>query len=145
MSLTTLGNKVSKFQGFETFPAPKNLGNVTFTSSEVTARCPMTDQPDFYTVEVSYLPRDLCVESKTVKLYFQQFREHGEFVEAFTRRISRDFFLALNPYEVIVKVTQTPRGGWGISVTDSLYPGMPEVRAFDPATWNGGFLEETNV
>lgn len=136
--ISTLGSKVSEFQGFETFPCPPGVTEVKFTSSEVTAVCPVTGQPDFYTIQVRYVPNVLCVESKTVKLYFQQFRGHGEFAEAFACRIAKDFCLALEPESVTVILDQIPRGGWGIQVVAEKYNW--EFSPEDREKWSKGFL-----
>lgn len=138
LELKTLGNKVSEFQGFDTFPSPKGIQEVKFTSSEVTAVCPMTGQPDFYTITVTYVPNRVCVESKSVKLYFQQFRNHGEFAEAFSRRIALDFLLSLRAESVVVELNQVPRGGWGISVVCDL--DCTSISEEEIRDWNGGFL-----
>jgi len=69
-----LGKKVIEFQGLETFPAPDLCDLVVMTSDEVTAVCPVTNQPDLYTVEIRYKPYNLCLESKSLKYYLQSFR-----------------------------------------------------------------------
>lgn len=87
--------------------------HVDLVTDEVTANCPVTGQPDFYTVKVSYAPDKLCVESKTVKLYFQKYRNKGLFCEAFACEMANDFAKALGT-KVSVEVSQTPRGGVAI-------------------------------
>ena len=115
--LKTLGKSRAKFTGIETFPKPKECVNVKLISDEVTANCPVTGQPDFYTVEIEYSPDQLCAESKTVKLYLQSFRDTGMFCEAFANKICTDFNTALNPHRISVKVIQKPRGGVSIVST----------------------------
>ena len=83
-----LGSKVTKFTRLETFPAPKGVRRVTCTSDEVTALCPVTGQPDWYVVEILYGPNRLCVESKSLKLFLQSFRQEGHFCEEFSRIIA---------------------------------------------------------
>ena len=114
-----LGKGVTEFQGFDTFPTPNNVESVTMTSDEVTALCPITGQPDWYTVTISYVPRKaedggLCLESKSLKLYLQSYRNEGLFCEAFAGKIADDVFAALGPVSVVVTVDQKPRGGIGI-------------------------------
>jgi 7-cyano-7-deazaguanine reductase len=87
---------------------------VICTSDEVTALCPVTGQPDFYRVEIDYTPLERCIESKSLKLYLQSFREEGTFGEALAVRIADDLFKALEPARVVVAVIQKPRGGIGI-------------------------------
>ncbi len=106
-----LGNKVTKFQGFETFEKPKNILIVTLESDEVTALCPITEQPDWYTVRVTYSAIDKCLESKSFKLYVQSFRDKGMFVEALASQMADDIFAALSPKSVSVDIIQKPRGG----------------------------------
>ncbi|MEA2574089.1 MAG: 7-cyano-7-deazaguanine reductase [Chloroflexia bacterium] len=114
-----LGKDVAEFQGFDTFPTPANVENVTMTSDEVTALCPITGQPDWYTVTISYDPKKAedggrCLESKSLKLYLQSYRNEGLFCEAFAGKIADDVFEALGPSSVVVTVDQKPRGGIGI-------------------------------
>lgn len=111
----TLGKKTTKFTKLETFPTPRGVTCVICTSDEVTAVCPVTGQPDWYTVEITYYPKDKCVESKALKLYLQSFRNDGHFCEDFASIIARDLHGALGPCSVNVKVTQKPRGGIAIA------------------------------
>jgi 7-cyano-7-deazaguanine reductase len=83
-------------------------------SKEVTAVCPVTGQPDWYEVEIEYAPDKKCIESKTMKLYLQSFRQEGLFCEAFADKIAEDVFQAILPVSVDVRVTQVPRGGVAI-------------------------------
>ena len=112
--LFALGKSGVKFTKLETFKAPPNCFKVELVSQEVTAVCPVTGQPDFYKVDISYCPLQVCVESKTVKLYLQSFREKGLFCEAFAHQIAHDFATALGGARTQVTVTQVPRGGVAI-------------------------------
>jgi len=98
----------------ETFPKPEGVTNVIMTSHEFTSVCPITGQPDFGSVEISYRPRDKCLESKSLKLYLMTFREAGTFCEALAAEIARDVQEVLDAECVKVTVTQVPRGGVGI-------------------------------
>lgn len=112
--LTALGNKVDGFidaSELEFFDAPKNVDRVVFTSHEVGALCPVTMQPDLYSIEISYEPNGKCVESKTLKLYLTKFRNVGMFGEGIAATIADDLFGALKPHYVIVKAAQQIRGG----------------------------------
>lgn len=120
--LTTLGGR-NVFRGLETFTAPPDLADVTMTSDEVTALCPVTGQPDWYVVAIRYRPRARCLESKTLKLYLHTFRERGLFVEAFAATIARNVGDALRPHTIDVTVTQKARGGVSIAAHATLtYP-----------------------
>ncbi len=113
----TLGHSEAAFAGLETFPKPEAVERVQLTSDEVTAICPVTGQPDLYTVTITYWPMDRCVESKSLKLYFQTFRNEGIFCEAFAARMASDMMQALEPRACQVDVRQKPRGGITIVAT----------------------------
>ena len=104
------------FAGLETFPAPDGALRVTLDSDEVTAVCPVTGQPDWYRVEVTYVPGEKCVESKSLKLYLQSFRDEGVFCEALAARIAQDIGQAL-ACPVEVTTIQKRRGGIRIHAT----------------------------
>ena len=105
------------FIGLDTFPAPSDMTVVRMVSDEVTALCPVTGQPDWYEVAITYRPDASCIESKSLKLYFQTFRNDGIFGEAFAARIARDIMEACAPHWVRTTVVQKPRGG--ITITAS--------------------------
>lgn len=120
--LTILGNKVNGAltkEGLEFFPAPSNVDKVKFVSHEVVANCPVTDQPDLYTIEITYYPNEKCVESKSLKLYLQQWRNDGIFGEGIADKIAKDLFEVLQPHHVEVKAVQQIRGGLQMTVTAS--------------------------
>lgn len=110
-----LGRRVTEWEGFDTFHRPPHVTDVTLTSREFTALCPETGQPDWYEVVVDYQPRNLCLESKSLKLYLQAFRNRGVFCEALAELIANDLYYALSPHQVRVTLHQTPRGGVGIT------------------------------
>ncbi len=86
-------------------------GTVAITASEFTSLCPITGQPDFATIEIEYIPRELLVESKSLKLYFGQFRQHGGFHEACINQIANHLVDLLDPEYLTVIGKFTPRGG----------------------------------
>ena len=110
----SLGDNKAAFDGLETFERPEGLEEVTMTSDEVTAVCPVTGQPDWYLVEIRYEPAGRCIESKSLKLYLQSFRSVGVFCEQFAARIAGDVRDAIAPSFCRVRVTQKPRGGVSI-------------------------------
>jgi 7-cyano-7-deazaguanine reductase len=95
----------------DTFPAPDYVTVVTFTSDELTSFCPVTEQPDYTTVEIEYDPDKLCVESKSLKLYLWTFREERIFGEGLAATIAKDLFDALRPFSCKVTLIQNVRGG----------------------------------
>ncbi|HSH02267.1 MAG TPA: preQ(1) synthase [Anaerolineae bacterium] len=95
----------------ESFPAPPHVTLVTFTTDEVTSYCPVTNQPDFNTVTIEYEPDQLCVESKSLKLYLWTFRDEPIFGEGLANTIANDLFAALQPHFCRITVQQGIRGG----------------------------------
>lgn len=100
----------------DTFPAP-SVQSVTFSSGELTSHCPVTNQPDFYHIEVEYSPRLLCVESKSLKLYLQTFRDTAQFAESLAAEIMADIDRVLSPARIRVTLIQQVRGGLQLTVT----------------------------
>jgi 7-cyano-7-deazaguanine reductase len=102
----------------ETFanPHPGREYKVTFTTREVTTLCPITGQPDFYRISISYIPARYCLESKSLKLYLFSFRQSGMFAEAMTNRILDDLVKACSPRWMQVESVMNPRGGIGLKV-----------------------------
>jgi len=87
---------------------------VKFNCPEFTALCPITGQPDFATIYISYIPDEYCVESKSLKLYLFSFRNHGDFHEDVVNVILNDLKNLLNPRYIEVWGKFLPRGGISI-------------------------------
>jgi len=106
------------YAGLETFPNP-GVRHVEMTSDELSAMCPITDQPDFYVAAIEYQPDALCLESKSLKIYLSRFRNEGAFCEALAVKIRDDVAEALElaADKVTVRLTQKPRGGISIVAT----------------------------
>ena len=100
------------YAGLETFANP-GVADVQLVSDELTAVCPITGQPDLYRVSIGYRPAALCLESKSVKLYLNSFRNEGAFCEALAVRIHDDVSATLElPAEAVrVELEQKARGG----------------------------------
>lgn len=94
---------------------------VRFDCPEFTARCPITNQPDFGTILIEYVPDKLCLESKSLKLYLFSFREYNTFHEAAVNRILDDVVKAIRPRRAKVTGRFNPRGGIAITV-EAAYP-----------------------
>jgi len=92
-------------------PRPGRPFEVVFTSEEFTCLCPLTGQPDFAHLTLRYQPDQLCVESKSLKLYFWSFREKGAFHEAVTNQILDDLVKAVQPFWMRVEGDFLIRGG----------------------------------
>ena len=97
----------------QTFPNrhPGREYTVTHTCPEFTAVCPITGQPDFGTIRISYVPGALCVELKSLKMYLQEFRSRGIFYEHVTNVILDDLVEALSPRRLTVEGDFNVRGG----------------------------------
>jgi 7-cyano-7-deazaguanine reductase len=89
---------------------------ITFETDEFTSLCPITGQPDFACITIEYIPDQLCVESKSLKLFLFSFRNAGSFYENVTNRIYSDLFDLLKPRHLIVVGDFTARGGIRSSV-----------------------------
>ena len=87
---------------------------VKFNCPEFTTLCPITGQPDFGTVYISYVPDIKMVESKSLKLYLFSFRNHGDFHEDVVNIIMKDLIKLMNPKYIEVWGKFLPRGGISI-------------------------------
>ncbi len=90
---------------------------ICFDCPEFTALCPITGQPDFGHITITYVPNQVCVESKSLKLYLGSFRNHGTFHEAVINRIRDDLVTVTSPRRLSVIGQFRPRGGIAIRVT----------------------------
>ena len=97
----------------ETFPNPARDRDYTIrmTLPEFTCLCPKTGQPDFATFELEYVPDELCVELKSLKLYLWSFRDRGAFHEAVTNQITDDLVRACAPRFLRLAGKFNVRGG----------------------------------
>ena len=114
--LTKLGHSAKAERSLEVFPnhAPGEL-EVTLNCVEFTCRCPLTNQPDYATIDIVYVPDKFVVESKSMKLYLETFREVGVFHEHLAIDIGKDFIKFVKPKSLSVKVNFNVRGGIAIS------------------------------
>ena len=117
--LTLLGSAKTKYPSdyapemLERF-SNKHPGNdyfVKFNCPEFTSLCPITGQPDFATIYISYVPDEYLVESKSLKLYLYSFRNHGDFHEDVVNVIMKDLIKLMEPKYIEVWGKFLPRGG----------------------------------
>jgi len=87
---------------------------VKFNCPEFTSLCPITGQPDFASITISYIPGERMVESKSLKLYLFGFRNHGDFHEDCVNIIMKDLIKLMDPKYIEVWGKFTPRGGISI-------------------------------
>lgn len=140
--ITLLGNQNNNYQFdyrpdvLETF-VNKHQGRdyfVKFNCPEFTSLCPITGQPDFATIYISYIPNVKMVESKSLKLYLFSFRNHGDFHEDCMNIIMNDLIELMDPHYIEVWGKFTPRGGISIDPytnygrSDTKYARMAEHR-----------------
>lgn len=105
---------------------PDNDYFVKFNCPEFTSLCPITGQPDFATITISYVPGDRMVESKSLKLYLFSFRNHGDFHEDVVNVIMKDLIRLMDPKYIEVWGKFLPRGG--ISIDPYCNYGKPGTR-----------------
>lgn len=132
--LTLLGQKASAQRRLETFPSRSRPGalSVTLECQEFTCRCPVTAQPDWARITIEYVPDQRIVESKSLKLYLETFREEGIFHEHLVQVLLDDFVAAAQPLSCTVSACFNVRGGIAItarvSYTKGPAAGKEEVR-----------------
>ena len=132
--ITLLGNQKVKYpdnyapEVLETFlnKHPDNDYFVKFNCPEFTSLCPITGQPDFATITISYVPGEKMVESKSLKLYLFSFRNHGDFHEDCVNIIMKDLIKLMDPKYIEITGIFTPRGG--ISIYPYCNYGRPNTK-----------------
>jgi 7-cyano-7-deazaguanine reductase len=92
---------------------------VTFSTLEFTSLCPVTGQPDFGRINITYVPDKYCIESKSLKIYLFSYRNEPSFMETLVNRILEDLVAACQPRRMNVIGDFSPRGGIGIEVKAS--------------------------
>ena len=96
----------------EVFPAPTDAPFVIeHRNEEFTSVCPVTGHPDFGEILVRFQPGETCVELKSLKLYFQSFRDEGIYYEAVTNRIRDDLVSCMKPCWLQIITDWRGRGG----------------------------------
>lgn len=100
-------------KNLETFPNPQPERDFTIRIDipEFTCLCPKTGQPDFAKIQIEYVPADVCVELKALKLYMWTFRERGAFHEAVTNEILNDIVAVTQPNFMRIRAEFNVRGG----------------------------------
>jgi 7-cyano-7-deazaguanine reductase len=90
---------------------------IEIINPEFTSVCPKTGLPDFGTITITYVPDKSCIELKSLKYYFLEFRSAGIFYENITNRILDDLVEACQPKNMTVKTAWNARGGITETVT----------------------------
>ena len=119
-NLTELGKGGTQpDRALETFPNrnPERDYLVELQTSEFTCLCPKTGQPDFAVLEIDYIPDELCIELKSLKLYVWSYRDQGAFHEAVTNKILDDLVAKISPRFMSIEAKFNVRGGIYTNVT----------------------------
>ncbi len=124
-----IANPRSILEAFDN-PRPERDYQIEFVFPEFTSLCPVTGQPDFAKITLRYVPDALCVEMKSLKLYFFAYRNKGIFYEAVINTILDDLTAVLKPRWMTVTGEFAVRGGTAGTVTASYDS--------NAATWSGG-------
>jgi 7-cyano-7-deazaguanine reductase len=90
---------------------PNRDYTIIHTAPEFTSLCPKTGQPDFATITVEYVPDKLCVELKSLKIYFNSYRNDGIFFESATNKILDDLVSVCKPRYMLITADFNVRGG----------------------------------
>ena len=108
-----MANNNPSYKDLETVPNEyaQRKYEIDIAIPEFNAVCPKTGLPDFGTIYISYVPNQLIVELKSLKLYIVKFRNMGIFHEHVTNKILEDFSKACKPLSISVKGDFSPRGG----------------------------------
>ena len=139
--LSLLGNKNTEIPDsynpdvLETFinKHQENDYFVKFNCPEFTSLCPITGQPDFATIYISYVPDERMVESKSLKLYLFSYRNNGDFHEDCVNKIMKDLIKLMDPKYIEVWGKFTPRGG--ISIDPYCNYGRPGTK-WEQVAWD---------
>ena len=109
----------STFDILDTFPNPKINRDFTINIEipEFSCLCPKTGQPDFAVLEIDYIPDELCIELKSLKLYIWSYRDQGAFHEAVTNKILDDLVAKISPRFMSIEAKFNVRGGIYTNVT----------------------------
>ena len=147
--ITLLGNRNVQYSSeynpgvLESFDNkhPENDYWVKFNCPEFTSLCPITGQPDFATIYISYVPDVKMVESKSLKLYLFSFRNHGDFHEDVVNIIMNDLIKLMDPRYIEVWGKFLPRGG--ISIDPYANYGRPGTK-YEKLAWDRLAMHDIN-
>lgn len=112
-----MSNQPSKNLGSFANPKPRRDFTIRIDIPEFTCLCPLTGQPDFATLHLAYVPDQLCLELKTLKMYLWSFRQQGAFHEAVTNEILDAMVAAIDPKFIRLSAKFNVRGGIYTSVS----------------------------
>ncbi len=109
------------FPSIDTWPNQFQAYEILIDDPEFTSICPKTGLPDFGVLTLRYMPRERCVELKSLKEYLFHYRNLGIFQENIANQVLNDLVKATDPVWAVVKGDFRPRGGISTVVT-AIYP-----------------------
>lgn len=120
--------KFKSGRGYQTYQEPtkeildlisikKIWGRIQFKSEEFTSLCPITDQPDWASVQITFTPKEFTLETKSLKLYLHAFRNYKGFAEDINQKIVEDIWDIIQPSIIEVSMLWKKRGGIEIFTT----------------------------
>jgi len=115
-----------KLPSIETFPNQFPDYEITIEMPEFTSVCPKTGLPDFGTLILRYVPKDSCLELKSLKMYILAYRNLGIFYENAVNRILEDIAKACHPVKASLTGEFSPRGGMK-SVVEAHFPRVSKL------------------
>lgn len=115
---SALGKPVTRFEKLDAVPT--RCQSIQYHSDQLISVCPITGQPDFYEVTISLEADGTAIETKTLKLYLETFRDQGIFCEDLTVKLCEDLFAAAHPLKCTVVLQQRRRGGIQITASHTL-------------------------
>lgn len=115
---SALGKSVHKFEKLDRVPTTCQY--VEYHSDQLTSACPITTQPDFYEATIQLETDGNAIETKTLKLYLETYRDQQIFCEDLAVKICQDLFAACEPKQCTVILQQRRRGGIQITAKHSL-------------------------
>lgn len=115
---SALGKSISRFEKLD--HVPTRCQSIEYHSDQLISVCPITGQPDFYEVTISLEADGTAIETKTLKLYLETFRDQGIFCEDLAVKLCEDLFAAAEPLKCTVVLQQRRRGGIQITASHTL-------------------------
>lgn len=115
---SALGKPITTFTQLDRIPT--RCKQIEYHGDQLTAGCPITYQPDFYEVTISIEADGMAIETKTLKLYLETFRDQYIFCEDLAVKLCEDLFAACTPKVCAVSLTQRRRGGIQITARHEL-------------------------
>lgn len=119
----------AEFPGIETWQNQFPGYEIVVDDPEFTSVCPKTGLPDFGVISVRYMPRDRCLELKSLKEYLFFYRNLGIFQENVVNQVLMDVVKACDPHWAIVKGAFRPRGG----ITTTIEARWPRPKETPPS------------